>query len=417
MMADRLGKYELVEELGRGGMGVVYRGWDPQLGRSVAIKVLGGVDADPAFLQRFAREAQLIAQLQHPNIVVIHDLAEHDGRPFIVMEYLAGISLDAAIRERRDYALSQKLQTMIEVCRGLECAHAVGIVHRDIKPANIRLTEEGGVKLLDFGIARLAGSTMTRSREVLGTLAYMSPEAVQGHSIDGRTDIFGLGVTLFEWIAGVRPHQGDSAGEVIGAILHMPPRRLCDEVPGCPDELARVIDRALEKDPERRYPVTSELRLALERCLSGLGHRDDSSQAPAARESGDITRSTSAITSVTLETSVPRSFEARRFPPRRPVTVGREQSLEQLGLAFESVRHEHGLLLCVAGEAGIGKTTLVETVPGEGSNAGDGICRAWTMLGEARGRRRIRTVSRGPGRAACESNRRAVTERARAKLV
>ena len=254
MMPDRLGKDELLEELGRGGMGVVYRGWDPQLGRSVAIKVLAGVDADPTFLQRFAREAQLIAQLQHPNIVMIHDLAEHDGRPFIVMEYVAGISLDSAIRERRDYALSQKLQTMIEVCRGLESAHAVGIVHRDIKPANIRLTEEGGVKLLDFGIARLAGSTMTRSSEVLGTLAYMSPEAVQGHSIDGRADIFALGVTLFEWIAGVRPHQGDSAGEVVGAILHMPPRRLCEDVPGCPDELARVVDRALEKNPERRYP-------------------------------------------------------------------------------------------------------------------------------------------------------------------
>ena len=334
-MVDRLGKYEVLEELGRGGMGVVYRGWDPQLGRFVAIKMLGGVDADPAFLQRFAREAQLIAQLQHPNIVTIHDLAEHDGRPFIVMEYLQGISLDAAIRERREYALSQKLQTMIEVCRGLECAHAVGIVHRDIKPANILLTEDGGVKLLDFGIARLAGSTMTRSSDMLGTLAYMSPEAVQGRSVDGRADIFGLGVTLFEWIAGVRPHDGDSMGEVVEAILHTPPRRLCEDVPVCPDELGQLVDRALEKNPERRYQAVKELRYALEQCMNGL--RDTTELVP------------------------PRAIEARRLPPRRQVTVGREQSLEQLELAFESVRQERGLLLCVAGEAGIGKTTLVET--------------------------------------------------------
>ena len=367
-MAERLGKYELLEELGRGGMGVVYRGWDPQLGRSVAIKMLGGVDADPAFLQRFAREAQLIAQLQHPNIVTIHDLAEHDGRPFIVMEYLQGISLDTAIRERREYALSQQLQTMIDVCRGLEAAHAVGIVHRDIKPANIRLTEEGGVKLLDFGIARLAGSTMTRSSEMLGTLAYMSPEAVQGHSVDGRADIFGLGVTLFEWIAGVRPHQGGSMGEVVGAILHTPPRRLSEDVPTCPAELAQVVDRTLEKNPDRRYQIVKDLRHALEQCMSALGatSRDsalvgdlraaDSRYVPDTHESVDGAGSTSAST----EWMAPRSIDARR-PPRRQVTVGREQSLEQLDLAFESVRQGRGLLLCVSGEAGIGKTTLVET--------------------------------------------------------
>ena len=410
MMADRLGKYELLEELGRGGMGVVYRGWDPQLGRSVAIKMIVGVDADPTFLQRFAREAQLIAQLQHPNIVTIHDFAEHDGRPFIVMEYVQGISLDTAIRERRDYALSQKLQIMIEVCRGLESAHAIGIVHRDIKPANIRLTEDGGVKLLDFGIARLAGSTMTRSSEMLGTLAYMSPEAVQGHPVDGRADIFGLGVTLFEWIAWVRPYQGASMGEVVGAILHTPPRRLSEDAPGCPDELARVVDRALEKDPERRFQTVKELRQTLEGCMRGLGADGGAAPMVAAglsvtADESDTAGSTSASTNVVLEKLEVSAHRGAPSPAEAPGYRGTrgESRTTRTRVRVGSPGARTPSVHCRRSRHR--EDDARRNLLGDGSSAGAKLRRAWAMLGAARRRRRIRTVSRSPWRAAYESNR------------
>ena len=195
----RIGRYLITGRIGRGGMGMVYRGLDEALEREVAVKTLnaeGSLDADSR--RRFEVEAKAAARLQHPNIVTVFELGEDRGLPFIAMEMLPGADLDALLRSGEEIPLAEKLDVIAQVCRGLAYAHERGIVHRDIKPSNVRLLEDGTAKIMDFGIAKLGGTHLTKTGMMVGTVHYMSPEQVRGKPLDGRSDVFSAGVILYE---------------------------------------------------------------------------------------------------------------------------------------------------------------------------------------------------------------------------
>jgi serine/threonine protein kinase len=260
----KIGKYEVIDVIGRGGMGVVYKATDPHLGRPVAIKMMtGGYAAEPDLLKRFYREAQSTASLQHANIVTVYDLGDQDGNPYMVMEYLEGESLDAAISFRRELSDPEKIQFILEACRGLSYAHERGIVHRDIKPANIMLSKNGGVKLVDFGIAHIASKTLTRTGQIMGSINYMSPEQINGLSVDARSDIFSTGVVLYQLFTYALPFEGESAAATLLKIIHDPPPPLGHFLSTYPKELESIILRALAKNREDRYPSADEFALDL----------------------------------------------------------------------------------------------------------------------------------------------------------
>ena len=251
---DRVGRYQLHEKLGEGGMGVVYKGYDPFLQRTVAVKLIAGnLDDDPSLRERFFKEARAAGHLSHRNLVTIHDLGEEQGQPFFAMEYLEGRDLGRRMRSQEPMTLARKLDIVAQVGEGLRYAHAQGVTHRDIKPANIFLTSSGEVKLLDFGLARLHGSELTRSRSMLGTIAYMAPEQVRGDPADARTDLFALGVVLYELLSGRRAFDGDSFATTLHRILEGTPEPLARLDPCLPQELIQIVDRALAKAPEDRY--------------------------------------------------------------------------------------------------------------------------------------------------------------------
>src|SRR5215472_7740829 len=218
---SKIGKYDIIEVIGRGGMGIVYKGRDPHLDRLVAIKMMTGSFADnPDLLKRFFREAQSTASLQHPNIVTVYELGDHSGNPYLVMEYLDGESLDSVISTRRQLSNVEKIDVMIEVCRGLSYAHHRGIVHRDIKPANIMVCQGGGVKIVDFGIAHFGDKNVTRTGQIVGSISYMSPEQVNGRTVDARTDIFSTGIVLYQLLTSALPFDGDNAASTLLKIVN-----------------------------------------------------------------------------------------------------------------------------------------------------------------------------------------------------
>src|SRR4029077_14364305 len=202
----QISRYEILSELGRGAMGVVFKAQDPLIGRLIALKTItASVAEDPGLLERFRGEAKAAGALQHPNIVTIYEMGEADGAPFIAMEYLEGESLDALISRGAPVPLTQKVGYLVETCRALQYAHRRGVIHRDIKPANIVVTVEGAVKVVDFGIARLTYSSKTQTGTLLGTLAYISPQQLRGNRADARSDIWSVGVVLYELLTGRRP--------------------------------------------------------------------------------------------------------------------------------------------------------------------------------------------------------------------
>ena len=206
--SKKIGKYDVLDILGRGGMGVIYKAVDPAIGRQVAIKMItGAYSEDPDLLKRFYREAQSTGTLQHPNIVTVYELGDLDGTPYLVMEFLDGEGLDKVIAEKRPMPLVEDCMG-VQICHGLSYAHQKTVVHRDIKPANIIILRSGGIKIVDFGIARIGNDQLTKPGQVVGSIHYMSPEQVNAVPVDSRTDIFSTGVLLYELISYALPFHG-----------------------------------------------------------------------------------------------------------------------------------------------------------------------------------------------------------------
>jgi eukaryotic-like serine/threonine-protein kinase len=302
---DMLGPYRVLEKLGEGGMGEVYRAHDTRLGRDVAIKVLpADLASDPDRLRRFEQEARTVAALSHPNIVALFDIGTHDGAPFLVSELLEGHALSDAIDAagRDGVSLRQAIDAAVQIARGLAAAHGKGIIHRDLKPANVFLTRDGHVKILDFGIAKLtrpdkdAGETAvtraasTEMGHVVGTVGYMAPEQVRGLPCDHRADIFAFGCVLYEMLAGQRAFRGATPADTMSAILKEEPPPLVDLRRAVPPALQQIVDRCLEKRPEDRFSSAHDLGLALEAVGTGPQRaRPDS----ASRVAEDVTADTS----------------------------------------------------------------------------------------------------------------------------
>ncbi len=267
-----LGRYKVLKELGRGAMGTVYLGKDPTIQRFVAIKTMRLDEVDgPGRLQdvkdRFFREAKSTGRLSHPNIVTIYDAGEQNDLGYIAMELLEGTTLRDWCAKGSLLPERQVIETVIHVAEALDYAHSQGVVHRDIKPANIMLTKDGRVKVMDFGIAKLSTSMRTQTTSILGTPNYMSPEQIAGKTVDGRTDIFSLGIVLFELLTGKKPFDAENISALLYKIAHDPHVPLSRARSDVPPGLDAVVDQALQKDLPRRYRKASEMAQALRVCL------------------------------------------------------------------------------------------------------------------------------------------------------
>jgi eukaryotic-like serine/threonine-protein kinase len=271
------GRYELEELVGHGGMSSVYKAHDTLLERNVALKVLHEqYNADEEFVERFKREARSVAQLQHPNIVTVIDRGEEDGRQYIVFEYIDGENLKELVVRQGRLDVREALAIAVEVARALAFAHGHGLVHRDVKPQNVLLNGDGRAKVTDFGIARSVDvEGMTSTGMVLGTSNYIAPEQASGQPVEAHTDVYALGVVLYEILAGELPFPGESFVAVAMKHVHEPPPNLLEKRPEVPIRIAAAVDRALEKNPEERFPTMDAFAAELEACLAELDRGDD----------------------------------------------------------------------------------------------------------------------------------------------
>ena len=309
-MAEKIGKYEVVELIGRGGMGMIFKALDPVLDRPVALKVISSLEITPELRARFYREAQACARLSHPNIVTVHDMGEDDGRLFIVMELLEGEELRRLIARRAPLALGDKLAIVRQICEGLAFAHQKGVVHRDIKPANIFLLRSGRVKILDFGIAQIAAAAshgeLTRTGIIMGTLRYIAPEQVRGRA-DHRSDIFSVAAVSYELFGGRPPFTGEGPLQILEQIRTATPPRLIELDPGLPPDLSAVIERAMQKEPGDRYADLEQMSRQLELIQRRLGENQEAA--------GDVAKPVAQMPILVEEPGLPIATTPGASPP------------------------------------------------------------------------------------------------------
>jgi serine/threonine protein kinase len=280
-----IGRYEVLDRLGKGGMGEVYLARDPNIVRLVALKLLPRSLDSGELRERFTREARAAGALGHPNIVTIHDFGEWQGAPFLVMEYIRGETIEGLIKRRAVISLRRKLQLLEQLCAGLGCAHAVGVIHRDIKPANLMVDQHGLLKILDFGIARLVDAQTQLTVAAIGTPRYMSPEQIDGREIDARSDIFSAGAVAFELLTYTEAFSGDTARTVMRRVQEYTPPPVSSLCREAGPEIDRIVARALEKNAGHRFPDILVMQAALQSVASQLGSLDypvrDGVQAPS----------------------------------------------------------------------------------------------------------------------------------------
>lgn len=291
MDIQALGKYKIEKVIGKGAMGVIYQAFDTTLQRQVAIKTMTSeVINDPQLRKRFYTEARSAGNLRHPNIITIFDLGEDGQTPFIVMELLQGTDLKSMMQNEQNWPFGKILNIAIQSAKGLSFAHQKGIVHRDIKPANIFICQDGIVKILDFGVAHVLSSTMTQAGMLLGSLGYMAPEQIIGEKVDGRVDLYSLGVILYELITGVKPFVEKDITSTIQAIIKNPPVPIGKIREGCPGDLEAIIIRCLQKDRENRYPNLAEVIEALTAVYEALAPEGPRTGklAPREKETGEL---------------------------------------------------------------------------------------------------------------------------------
>lgn len=303
-VVQKIGKYEIVSELGQGGMGVVYKARDPLISRLVALKTINPeLVSNPEILQRFYREAQSIGALQHPNIVMVYDLGEYDGHPYIAMEFVEGESLQSLISRQAAIPLAAKLKLAEQVCLGLDHAHKNGIVHRDVKPGNILIKNDGTAKIVDFGIVHLETTTLTKTGMFMGTIQYASPEQLNEGRVDARSDLWSVVCVIYELIAYKKPFEASNFGAILGKILTTEPEPLSRLCPGVPAELDPIISKGLKKNLAERYQSLEELLAD----LAPISHRLQRSlvdellvEARQLKEKGDLNDAQEKIRAVLL---------------------------------------------------------------------------------------------------------------------
>jgi serine/threonine-protein kinase len=282
-----IGRYQVLEKIGEGGMGSLFLARDPAIDRLVAIKLLRhGLDTE-ALRERFSREARAAGRLRHTHIVTIFDVGEHDGTPFIAMEFLAGETVAELVRNGARLSLSRRLRLLEELCDGLSYAHRAGLVHRDVKPANLMVDADGVLKILDFGIVRVGDSGMTQAGALVGTVNYMSPEQVVGGTVDHRSDIFAVGLVAYELISGRQAFPGTMKEGLLNRILNVTTEPIAEVVPGIDPEVAAIVEQAMQKDPADRYQDLVRMRNDLGRVRLRIEREEEQAAAAAAADAGE----------------------------------------------------------------------------------------------------------------------------------
>jgi len=369
---ERIGRYEVIQELGRGSMGAVYKARDPQIGRVVAVKIILTANLSPTELeqykQRFHREAQAAGQMSHPGIVTIHDIAEdNSGQPYLVMEFIEGTALDRLLAPPAErLPLAQSFDIGIQVAQALDYAHRRGVIHRDIKPANILVAQDGRAKIADFGIAKLAGAQLTQAGQLMGTPAFMSPEQFSGGAVDARSDLFSLGATLYWMFTGEKPFAGDTLTAVSFKVVYTAPVPARQLNPALPAGLDTALARCLAKTPADRYPTCHDLAADLEAIKWGktiaaapLPAAPVEQTVAAVPQSGTAVEKTLAAEPTLREISMVGA-------PTRPGAPAKLQSLLQLVLTRKLAAISVGaalLLLLVLGGYWLKPTQKQKTEP------------------------------------------------------